>query len=215
MEENLEKENNNKSETSNDSELQSEVDNDTNTIDNEEGEKNIEEKEKSNEETLENLKIELEETKDKLLRALAESENIRKQMEKVRMETNKYGIQPLAREILNIADNFDRAMSVKNEENEKSIEGFSLIQKEFLSILEKFNINKINPLGQGFDANFHQAMFEKETEDYDEGQVCEIVQDGYTFHERLLRPALVGVAKKTITKEKDNEKEEIKHDKKD
>ncbi len=170
-----------------------------------------------NEANLETLKKELDETKDKLLRSLAENENIRKQIEKIRLETNRYGVQPLAREILNVVDNFERAMSSKNQNSEASLEeGLTLIQKEILSILEKFNIKKIEALGQEFNANYHQAMFEKETEDYNEGHVCEIVQDGYTFHERLLRPTLVGVSKKEERIEKaDENQESVKIDEKD
>ena len=149
-------------------------------------------------ETIDSLKKELSENKDKLLRSLAESENTRKQMEKIRIETNKYGVQPLAREILNVVDNFNRALNLKDDNNEKGLEeGLNLIQKEILSILEKFNVKKIQALGEDFNANFHQAMFEKETNKFEDGKVCEIVQDGYTFHDRLLRPVLVGVAKKS------------------
>ena len=117
-------------------------------------------------------------------------------MDKTRQEGIRYGVQPLAREIINIVDNFDRALSTKSELNEKALEeGFLLIKKDILSILDKFNIVKINALGESFDANYHQAMFEKETKDYEEGKVCEIVQEGYRFHGRLLRPVLVGVSK--------------------
>ena len=152
------------------------------------------------------LEEELEDTKDKLLRALAENENIRKQMDKTRQEGIKYGVQPLAREIINIVDNFDRALNTKSESNEKALEeGFLLIKKDILSILDKFNIIKINALGESFDANYHQAMFEKETKEYEEGKVCEIVQEGYKFHDRLLRPVLVGVAKKETEKETEKE----------
>ncbi len=141
--------------------------------------------EEDNLETLDALKKELSENKDKLLRSLAESENTRKQMEKIRIETNKYGVQPLAREILNVVDNFNRALNLKDDNNEKSLEeGLTLIQKEILSILEKFNVKKIKALGEDFNANFHQAMFEKETNEFEGGKVCEIVQDGYTFHDR-------------------------------
>ncbi len=154
--------------------------------------------EEGNLETIDSLKKELSENKDKLLRSLAECENTRKQMEKIRIETNKYGVQPLAREILNVVDNFNRALNLKDDNNEKSLEeGLTLIQKEILSILDKFNVKKINALGEDFNANFHQAMFEKETNEFEAGKVCEIVQDGYTFHDRLLRPVLVGVAKKS------------------
>ena len=163
--------------------------------------------EEGNLETVDSLKKELSENKDKLLRSLAESENTRKQMEKIRIETNKYGVQPLAREILNVVDNFNRALNLKDDNNEKGLEeGLNLIQKEILSILEKFNVKKIQALGEDFNANFHQAMFEKETNEFEDGKVCEIVQDGYTFHDRLLRPVLVGVAKKS---NEDNSDENI------
>ena len=161
-------------------------------------EKNETSSDGGNIETIDSLKKELLENKDKLLRSLAESENTRKQMEKIRIETNKYGVQPLAREILNVVDNFNRALNLKDDNNEKGLEeGLNLIQKEILSILEKFNVKKIQALGEDFNANFHQAMFEKETNEFEDGKVCEIVQDGYTFHDRLLRPVLVGVAKKS------------------
>ena len=160
-------------------------------------------------ENIDSLKKELSENKDKLLRSLAESENTRKQMEKIRLETNKYGVQPLAREILNVVDNFNRALNLKDDNNEKSLEeGFVLIKKEILSILDKFNVKKINALGEDFNANFHQAMFEKETNEFEVGKVCEIVQEGYTFHDRLLRPVLVGVAKKSNENNNDKKAED-------
>ena len=172
--------------------------------------------EEDDSETIETLKKELSENKDKLLRSLAESENTRKQMEKIRIETSKYGIQPLAREILNVVDNFNRALNLKDDNNEKSLEeGLALIQKEILSILEKFNIKKIKALGEDFNANFHQAMFEKETNEFEGGKVCEIVQDGYTFHDRLLRPVLVGVAKKSNENNNDKKAEDDENEKKE
>ncbi|MAJ24775.1 MAG: nucleotide exchange factor GrpE [Rickettsiales bacterium] len=205
MDENINKENEILSETTeNKNEKKSD-------IDKEEIKQEQESEENIDEVNIENLQKELEETKDKLLRSLAENENVRKQIEKIRLETNKYGVQPLAREILNVVDNFERAMSTNNKSEEGSLEeGLSLIQKEILSILEKFSVKKLEPLGQEFNANYHQAMFEKESNDYSDGQICEIIQDGYTFHERLLRPALVGVAKKKNNTDIDNaEKEKI------
>jgi len=175
---------------------------------NEQSSENNEEVESLDKDNTKLLEEELKDTKDKLLRALAENENIRKQMDKTRQEGIKYGVQPLAREIINIVDNFDRALNTKSESNEKALEeGFLLIKKDILSILDKFNIIKINALGESFDANYHQAMFEKETKEYEEGKVCEIVQEGYKFHDRLLRPVLVGVAKKETETETETEKE--------
>ena len=177
---------------------------------NAENNESIHEQEENKEEKINALKEELDISNDKLLRALAENENTRKQMDKIRMESNKYGVQPLAREILNVVDNFDRALSSKNDSNENALEeGVILIQKEVLSILEKFNVKKINALGEDFDANIHQAMFEKESKEYKPGQVCEIVQEGYSFHDRLLRPALVGISKENV-EEKEEKNEEDK-----
>lgn len=177
---------------------------------NAENNESIHEQEENKEEKINALKEELDISNDKLLRALAENENTRKQMDKIRMESNKYGVQPLAREILNVVDNFDRALSSKSDCNENALEeGVILIQKEVLSILEKFNVKKINALGEDFDANIHQAMFEKESKEYKPGQVCEIVQEGYSFHDRLLRPALVGISKENV-EEKEEKNEEDK-----
>ena len=177
---------------------------------NAENNESIHEQEENKEEKINALKEELDISNDKLLRALAENENTRKQMDKIRMESNKYGVQPLAREILNVVGNFDRALSSKNDSKENALEeGVILIQKEVLSILEKFNVKKINALGEDFDANIHQAMFEKESKEYKPGQVCEIVQEGYSFHDRLLRPALVGISKENV-EEKEEKNEEDK-----
>ena len=157
-----------------------------------------------NEKKLDLVLEELDSTKDKLLRALAENENTRRQMEKSRTESLKYGVQPLARELLNVVDNFERAIPKEtSEKKEPLLEGFELIRKDILTILEKFNVKKISALGDAFDANFHQAMFEKQSKDYETGKVCEIIQDGYVFHDRLLRPSLVAVSKK-IEEEKSN-----------
>ena len=157
-----------------------------------------EEEDKTKKKTADELEIELSEAKDKLLRVLAENENIRKQSEKNRIDVAKYGVQPMARELVNVVDNFDRALSsLESDKERKTFEGFDLIHKDLLNILEKFNIKKVDALGKPFDANLHQAMFEKPTDEFFSGEVCEIVQEGYKFHERLLRPALVGIAKKT------------------
>ena len=160
---------------------------------------------KREEKTIQDLEKELEETKDKMLRVLAESENTRKQIEKNRIDMAKYGVQPLARELVNVLDNFERALNSLNEaEEKKTLEGFKLIEKEIINILERFNVKKIEALGKPFDANLHQAMFEKPTKDFDVGAICEIVQDGYMFHDRLLRPAMVGISKSEIKKEEED-----------
>ena len=183
-----------------------------------EEDKNIKVEEKNEiEETFESVKEELESSKEKLLRSLAENENIRKQMEKSRHESIKYGAQPLARELLSVVDNFERALPKSNDEKKEPIlEGFHLIKKEIKDILEKFNVKKISALGENFDANYHQAMFEKETKEYKPGIICEIIQDGYLFHDRLLRPSLVAVSKKYDKEAEEKNTENIeKSEKKD
>ncbi len=165
------------------------------------------------EKTIKDLEEELGAVKDKMLRVLAESENTRKQIEKNRIDTAKYGVQPLARELINVVDNFERALNSLSEKEEKRIlEGFELIQKEIINILDKFYVKKIDALGKAFDANIHQAMFEKPSEDFDSGTVCEIVQDGYMFHDRLLRPVMVGICKNVQKNGEDDKKEKNQSD---
>ena len=166
-------------------------------------------KDVAEEKKTQDLEKELEETKDKMLRVLAESENTRKQIEKNKIDMAKYGVQPLARELINVVDNFDRALnSLTDEAEKKTLEGFELIQKEIVNILDKFNVKKIKAFGEPFDANLHQAMFEKPSKEFENGLVCEIVQDGYMLHDRLLRPAMVGIAKNDKEKEEEDKKEE-------
>ena len=167
-----------------------------------EGETNIKE---SNDETKEDLtgsqKKEIAELNDKVLRLLAENQNIRKNQEKEKEDILKYGSFNFASQILNLTDNLDRAFSIfKNNERFKDKEfleitdGIELIEKELLSTLEKNNITYINCLDKKFDPNFHQALSEIDSEK-EPGTVIEEVQKGYMLHDRLLRPSLVNVAK--------------------
>ncbi|MFP6713743.1 MAG: nucleotide exchange factor GrpE [Alphaproteobacteria bacterium] len=151
-----------------------------------------------------NEQAQIEALKDKLLRALAETENVRKRADREREEVAKYGITSLARDIVGIADNLRRALeSVPAESKEsdariKSLrEGVALTQQEFEAVLARHGIERIEPLGELFDHNFHQAMFEIEDKEHSAGTVVQVLQEGYRIHDRLLRPAMVGVAKKT------------------
>ncbi len=141
--------------------------------------------------------------KDQLLRALAETENVRKRGERDREEAVKYGITSLARDIVGIADNLKRALenlptaSEQTDAQVKSLrEGVALTQQELETVLARHGIEQIEALGEPFDHNFHQAMFEVEDEDHSAGTVVQVLQQGYRIHGRLLRPAMVGVAKK-------------------
>ena len=145
---------------------------------------------------------------DKVLRLLAENQNIRKNQEKEKEDILKYGSFNFASQILNLTDNLDRAFSIfKNNEKFKDKEfleitnGIELIEKELLNTLEKNSITYIDCLNKKFDPNYHQALSEIDSEK-EPGTVVEEVQKGYMLHDRLLRPSLVNVAKSSKKEEK-------------
>jgi len=161
----------------------------------------------------------LKETEEKLLRSLAEIENQRRRFEKEIKDAFEFGSFNFAKESLAILDNLDRArIAIQNDEILKSnkdldkfLNNISIIEKDLISIFEKNRIIKIEAKGKKFDPNLHQAMTEIEDEKSDEGTVVQVIQSGYMMGERLLRPALVGVAKRKNSK--NNEKEEKKEGK--
>ena len=169
-------------------------------------EKNDKEDEKSVEE---NFQLEINQLRDEKLRLLAEMENLRKRANKEKVDTIRYGSINLARDILSPDDNLTRALSAIPEEEKNSetvnnlIDGLKMVQKEFSSILEKHGVKKIKTLNMKFDHNFHQAMVEVEKDEVEEGIITQEMQSGYTMHDRLLRPAMVAVSKKS--KKKDND----------
>ena len=146
----------------------------------------------------------LKETEDKLLRSLAEIENQRRRFEKEIKDAFEFGSFNFAKEILAILDNLQRAkIAIRNDEVLKSnkdldkfLENISIIEKDLLSIFEKNRITKIETKGKKFDPNLHQAMTEIEDDQSEVGTVVQEIQSGYMLGERLLRPALVGVAKR-------------------
>lgn len=142
----------------------------------------------------------LQETKEQLLRALAETDNLRKRAQKEKEETAQYAITKFARDLLGVADNLNRAIESLTTtptppENDAFVEGVKITEKELLKVFEQYKIKQIEALGQPFNPHFHQAMFEQETTDHPAGTVMTLIQTGYTISDRLLRPALVGVAK--------------------
>lgn len=146
------------------------------------------------------IEAERDQAKDKMLRALAESENIRRRAERDRKDAEAYGGTRLARDLLAVHDNLDRALSHVDDATRAQakgfIEGVELTQRELLSAFAKHRIEKISPaMGEKFDPNRHQAMFEAPIPGADPGTVIEVMQAGFTISDRLLRPALVGVAK--------------------
>ena len=171
--------------------------------------KDQEEAEISPEDLIEKLNEEIIGLKDQRLRAIAELENFRKRAEKDQSDALKYGISNFAKEIINIRDNIERAQSsisdeAKNNEAIKSvIEGIDLIAQSVVSTFEKIGIKKIESLNEKFDHNLHQAMMEIENEELEPGTIVQELIPGYTLHDRLLRPAMVGVSKKS-RKNEDN-----------
>ena len=171
--------------------------------------KDQEEAEISPEDLIEKLNEEIAGLKDQRLRAIAELENFRKRAEKDQSDALKYGISNFAKEIINIRDNIERAQSsisdeAKNNETIKSvIEGIDLIAQSVVSTFEKIGIKKIESLNEKFDHNLHQAMMEIENEELEPGTIVQELIPGYTLHDRLLRPAMVGVSKKS-KKNEDN-----------
>jgi molecular chaperone GrpE len=171
--------------------------------------KDQEEAETSPEDLIEKLNEEIMSLKDQRLRAIAELENFRKRAEKDQSDALKYGISNFAKEIINIRDNIERAQSsisdeAKNNEAIKSvIEGIDLIAQSVVSTFEKIGIKKIESLNERFDHNLHQAMMEIENDDLEPGTIVQELIPGYTLHDRLLRPAMVGVSKKS-KKNEDN-----------
>lgn len=148
------------------------------------------------------LEAEVARYKDQALRALAEAENTRRRAQREIEDNSKYATANLARDILPLADNLRRALDTltpeertANEKLEKFAQGIELVEREFLATIERHQIKRVDPLGQPFDHNLHQAVMQAEMPDKAPGTVVQVLQPGYTIHGRLLRPAMVVVAK--------------------
>jgi molecular chaperone GrpE len=149
------------------------------------------------------LDRELAETKDRLLRALADMENLRKRTEREVADARMYGISAFARDVLTVADNMHLALEALDKElREKSdssvkalLDGVELTERALLNALEKHGVKRIEPLGQKFDPNRHQAMYEIENASVPTGHVVQVIQAGYLIGDRVLRPAMVAVSK--------------------
>ncbi len=192
--------------------------NDSNLSDSLFNEKKIHEKEKNKEqinidnteealsENNENLPSdadEVEKLKDQLLRTLAENENLRKRTTKDIDQIKKFGHINFVRDLLSSVDNLARAVNASPIEKEKLDEpiknliiGVEIVLNEINSFLEKNSIKKIDPMGEKFDYNVHQAMYEAPSDKYEPGTVIEVIQSGYLLYDRLVRPAMVGISKK-------------------
>lgn len=148
------------------------------------------------------LEAEIARFKDQALRALAEAENTRRRAQREIEDNNRFAVANFARDILPLADNLRRALdTLKPEERaadeklEKFAQGIELVEREFLATIERQQVRKVDPLGQPFDHNLHQAVMQVEAADKAPATVVQVLQPGYTIHGRLLRPAMVVVSK--------------------
>lgn len=148
------------------------------------------------------LEAQVNELRDRMLRAVAEADNTRKRLERERQDTAKFAVSGFAKNMLTVADNLRRALEAIPEEARTGddmlatiYQGVEATERELLRIFESNHIAKINPMDEVFDPNFHEVMFEAEMPDKPAGTVIQVIEPGYLIHERLLRPARVGVAK--------------------
>ncbi|TVR07266.1 MAG: nucleotide exchange factor GrpE [Salinarimonadaceae bacterium] len=149
------------------------------------------------------LEAERADLKDKLLRTLADMENLRRRTEREVADARAYAVTGFARDMLTVADNIRRALdavpdqanAAMDEALRALVEGIELTERDLHKTMERYGVKKLSPEGGRFDPNLHQAMFEIPNPDVPSGQVVQVVQDGYVIGERVLRPALVGVAK--------------------
>jgi molecular chaperone GrpE len=148
------------------------------------------------------LEAELAAQKDRLLRALAEAENIRRRAQREREDAAKYAMSGFAKDLLSAADNLRRALDslpeamAGDERTRNLLAGVAATERELLAAFERHGIRRIDPSGEPFDHNFHQAIYEAERSEKPPGTIIEVLQPGYLIHDRLLRPAMVGVAKR-------------------
>jgi molecular chaperone GrpE len=145
--------------------------------------------------TLRSAVAERDEFKDKYLRGLAEMDNFRKRMKKERDEYQKYALSEILLDLLQVYDNLERALKAKSVEQDKGlVSGVEMIRKQFLDLLKKYQVMEIEALGRTFDPSRHEALSKEEREGISQPVVVEVYQKGFTYHEKLLRPALTKVA---------------------
>jgi molecular chaperone GrpE len=147
------------------------------------------------------LAAELADTKDRLLRALAETENVRRRGQREREDAQKYAVSGFAKDLLSTADNLRRALDsmpeaeARDERTKNLLAGVAATERDLLAVFERHGLRRVDPKGERFDHNFHQAIFEVPNSGKPAGTIIEVLQPGYVLNERLLRPAMVGVAK--------------------
>ena len=163
----------------------------------------INSEEENNIEIISDLEQKVSDLKDQLMRTLADGENLRKRTLKDVEHSKKYSHISFVKDLVSSVDNLQRALEAVPEDKSSLPEpiknliiGLEIVEKEITSTLEKHNVKQIDPLGEKFDYNFHQAMFEVPTNDDEPGTVVQVSQKGYILHDRLVRPAMVGISKK-------------------
>ena len=173
----------------------------------------------STEQTVDNQNEQIKDLKNQLLRSLADGENLRKRTMKEIADAKKYSHISFVRDLVSSVDNLQRALEAVPDDKSQLSEpiknlviGLEIVEKEVLNTFEKHSLKQINPIGEKFDYNIHQAMFEVPTTDKDPGFVVEVSQRGYLLHDRLVRPAMVGISKKPEeeTTDQNNKKNEQK-----
>ena len=162
-----------------------------------------ESEEDNDNEIISDLEQKVSDLKDQLMRTLADGENLRKRTLKDVEHSKKYSHISFVKDLVSSVDNLQRALEAVPEDKSSLPEpiknliiGLEIVEKEITSTLEKHNVKQIDPLGEKFDYNFHQAMFEVPTNDDEPGTVVQVSQKGYILHDRLVRPAMVGISKK-------------------
>ena len=182
------------------------IDEDKNNVDDEENNEENPEKNISEEEKLEiSPEEKIKELEDKLLRTVAEMDNMRKRSDKERSEAYKIGASIFIKDMLPIIDNLQRALTSfvddEGSDTKSFVDGTNAILRDFESLLDKTGVKTINPEGEKFDPNFHEAMFEIPSDEHEAGIILQVIEQGYVLENRLLRAAKVGVSTK-----KDEEK---------
>ena len=159
--------------------------------------------EENNSEIISDLEQKVSDLKNQLMRTLADGENLRKRTLKDVEHSKKYSHISFVKDLVSSVDNLQRALEALPEDTSSLPEpiknliiGLEIVEKEIISTLEKHNVRQIDPLGEKFDYNFHQAMFEVPSNDNEPGTVVQVSQKGYILHDRLVRPAMVGISKK-------------------
>ncbi len=144
-----------------------------------------------------NLQRELTALKDQALRAMAEAENVRKRVEREKEDAIKYAVTSFARDLLGVADNMARALAHKPEDPALAgfVVGVEMTDAELHKVFNKHGITKVGSVGEKFDHNLHQAMVEIPSTNVEPGCIAQVMQEGFSLHGRLLRPALVGIAR--------------------